>query len=98
MLHAKLLVIDGCRAVVGSDNLTARALHFNLEVGLLIGDAEVAGPLERDVLSLIEAGGLQPSATGRCDTTSQAAACSKRDRGQGSEGDNPAWPLAALSP
>lgn len=63
VLHAKLLVIDGCRGLVGSANLTARALHHNLEIGLLIGDAAVAGRLQGHVHRLMEAGVLRESAT-----------------------------------
>lgn len=57
-LHAKLLVIDGRRAFVGSANLTARALVHNLEVGALLRDGEVASALEDHVLSLIRSGVL----------------------------------------
>ncbi|MGI8410888.1 MAG: DISARM system phospholipase D-like protein DrmC, partial [Solirubrobacteraceae bacterium] len=46
VLHAKLLVIDGHSALIGSANLTDRALHANLEAGLLVHDPEVAAELE----------------------------------------------------
>lgn len=39
MLHAKIL-IDGLRALVGSANLTHRALTANLEAGVLIEDPD----------------------------------------------------------
>lgn len=60
VLHAKLLVIDGRRALVGSANLTRRALSANLEAGVLVNDAGVAGPLEHHVRELIAAGTLAP--------------------------------------
>lgn len=59
-LHAKLLVIDGLRALVGSANLTHHALALNLEVGLTIADADVAGALEHHVRGLMQSGVLVP--------------------------------------
>lgn len=56
VLHAKLLVIDGCRAFVGSANLTARALHHNLEVGVVTHDVELAGQLDAHVRRLMSSG------------------------------------------
>jgi phosphatidylserine/phosphatidylglycerophosphate/cardiolipin synthase-like enzyme len=58
LLHAKLLVIDGRRALVGSANLTHRALTANLEAGVLIEDPELASDLEDHVRSLIRGGTL----------------------------------------
>lgn len=58
LLHAKLLVIDGRRALVGSANLTPRALASNLEAGVLIEDACLAAELEAHVRSNINAGTL----------------------------------------
>ena len=52
-LHAKLLVVDGRRALVGSANLTHRALTANLEAGVLIEDPDVAAQLERHVRRLM---------------------------------------------
>jgi phosphatidylserine/phosphatidylglycerophosphate/cardiolipin synthase-like enzyme len=54
-LHAKLLVVDGRRALVGSANLTHRALTANLEAGVLIEDHDLAGALEDHVRGLISA-------------------------------------------
>ena len=62
VLHAKLLVIDGHRAFVGSANLTARALAHNLEVGVLLGDQTVATQLEHHVRKLMASGTLVESA------------------------------------
>lgn len=55
-LHAKLLVVDGRRALVGSANLTHRALTANLEAGVLIEDPEVATQLEQHVRRLMSDG------------------------------------------
>jgi phosphatidylserine/phosphatidylglycerophosphate/cardiolipin synthase-like enzyme len=49
VLHAKLLVVDGRRALVGSANLTPRALTANLEVGVLVGDPDLTSELEAHV-------------------------------------------------
>lgn len=60
VLHAKLLVVDGRRALVGSANLTHRALTANLEAGVLIEDPELAAELEAHVRTLITDGALVP--------------------------------------
>jgi len=59
VLHAKLLVIDGRRAFVGSANLTRRALEANIEAGVLVRDAAVATALEHHIHTLIAAGTLR---------------------------------------
>jgi len=59
VLHAKLLVIDGHRAFVGSANLTARALAHNLEVGVVTNDADLAGQLEEHIRRLMSTGILR---------------------------------------
>jgi phosphatidylserine/phosphatidylglycerophosphate/cardiolipin synthase-like enzyme len=58
VLHAKLLVVDGRRALVSSANLTHRALTANLEAGVLIEDHDVAAALEDHVRGLIADGTL----------------------------------------
>lgn len=58
VLHAKLLVVDGRRALVGSANLTSRALTANLEVGVLVRDPGVAGQLDGHVQGLMSSGVL----------------------------------------
>jgi phosphatidylserine/phosphatidylglycerophosphate/cardiolipin synthase-like enzyme len=58
VLHAKVLVVDGCRALIGSANLTHHALHRNLEAGVLINDAGVAADLETHVRHLMQRGAL----------------------------------------
>jgi phosphatidylserine/phosphatidylglycerophosphate/cardiolipin synthase-like enzyme len=59
VLHAKLLVIDSRRAFLGSANLTARALHRNLEVGVVTHDRDLAAQLENHVRRLMTAGILR---------------------------------------
>jgi phosphatidylserine/phosphatidylglycerophosphate/cardiolipin synthase-like enzyme len=58
LLHAKVLVVDGRRALVGSANLTHRALTANLEAGILIEDEALAAELEAHVRSLISSATL----------------------------------------
>ena len=58
VLHAKLLVVDGRRALISSANLTHRALTSNIEAGVLIGDPDLAEALERHILGLIDDGVL----------------------------------------
>ncbi len=57
-MHAKALVVDGRRALVGSANLTHRALAYNLELGVLVRDPAVAAAIEAHVLELMEGGVL----------------------------------------
>lgn len=57
-LHAKVLVIDGKRALVGSANLTNRALTANLEAGVLVADPQVADAIEKHVRELMAEGEL----------------------------------------
>lgn len=58
-LHAKVLVVDGRRALIGSANLTNRALTANLEAGVLIEDPDVAAALEQYVRRLMDHGALE---------------------------------------
>jgi phosphatidylserine/phosphatidylglycerophosphate/cardiolipin synthase-like enzyme len=52
LLHAKALVIDRKVALVGSANLTRRALDANLELGLVVEDSRVARAIEDHVQRL----------------------------------------------
>jgi phosphatidylserine/phosphatidylglycerophosphate/cardiolipin synthase-like enzyme len=63
MLHAKLLVVDRRRALVGSANLTHRALTANLEAGVLIEDYDLAAELDDHVRHLIADGTLVSAAS-----------------------------------
>jgi phosphatidylserine/phosphatidylglycerophosphate/cardiolipin synthase-like enzyme len=58
VLHAKALVVDGHSALVGSANLTQRALTANLEVGVLVRDPAVAQAIEAHVHELVANGVL----------------------------------------
>jgi phosphatidylserine/phosphatidylglycerophosphate/cardiolipin synthase-like enzyme len=55
-LHAKCAVVDGARAFVSSANFTQRAQEQNIEVGVLIDDANFASFLAGQWLGLIETG------------------------------------------
>src|SRR5262249_27613349 len=46
MMHAKVVLVDGRWATVGSANLDNRSLHLNFEVGCLLHDGEVVTQLE----------------------------------------------------
>lgn len=59
-LHAKVLVIDGRSALVGSANITGSALERNLECGLLLR-GEQARTIRGHVRSLEQAGVLRPA-------------------------------------
>ena len=48
MIHAKVLVVDGLWAVVGSTNFDNRSFGINDEVNLAVRDRAVAARLERD--------------------------------------------------
>lgn len=67
-LHAKCVVVDGARAFVSSANFTQRAQERNIEVGVLVEDANFAGYLAGQWLGLIEGGmvGEYGAAWGRC--------------------------------
>ena len=52
VLHAKLVIVDGAAAVVGSANLDMRSLFLNYEIGAVIRDAEAVGALEAYVAAL----------------------------------------------
>lgn len=58
-LHAKLLVVDGRAALIGSANVTGAALDRNLECGVLLR-GEAARRLQRHVAVLAEAGEIVP--------------------------------------
>ncbi len=68
VLHAKLLVVDGRRALVGSANLTPRALTANLEAGVLVEDPDLAAELEAHVRRLMARGTLVVADDGQVTT------------------------------
>ncbi len=55
-LHAKCVVVDGAKAFVSSANFTQRGQERNIEVGVLIEDANFASFLGEQWLGLIKAG------------------------------------------
>ncbi len=62
LLHAKVLAVDGRRALVGSANLTYRALTANIEAGVLVEDPDLAASIEQHVRTLMDQGVLLRSA------------------------------------
>ncbi|GCE11767.1 phospholipase D-like domain-containing protein [Tengunoibacter tsumagoiensis] len=46
-MHAKLIVVDGKEAFVGSENISTASLNRNREVGLLVADATVLTTLQQ---------------------------------------------------
>jgi putative cardiolipin synthase len=55
-LHAKLIVADERIALVGSANLTDKALAGNLELGVIIRDPAVANRIDRHFRSFMRPG------------------------------------------
>ena len=55
-LHAKLVAADGRIALLGSANLTDKALALNLELGVIIHDSEVVRRMVRRFRSLMRPG------------------------------------------
>ncbi|MHB8770807.1 MAG: phospholipase D-like domain-containing protein [Syntrophales bacterium] len=46
VLHAKVMLIDGARTVVGSANLDQRSFHRNFEINLIVDDASFSGQVK----------------------------------------------------
>jgi phosphatidylserine/phosphatidylglycerophosphate/cardiolipin synthase-like enzyme len=46
-LHAKMILVDGERAYIGSANLTDTSLHYNFEMGLLVEERAIVERLEK---------------------------------------------------
>jgi phosphatidylserine/phosphatidylglycerophosphate/cardiolipin synthase-like enzyme len=55
-LHAKCIVVDGMRALVGSANFTDRGHARNIEAGVLVDDARFATELARQFHDAVGAG------------------------------------------
>lgn len=47
-IHAKLLIIDGKKAYVGSINFTTQSMDSNREVGILLSQRDIVGQLSQD--------------------------------------------------
>lgn len=58
-MHAKVVVIDGTAALVGSANVTGYAMARNLECGVLFRGGLVPPRIRAHVLSLLERGELE---------------------------------------
>jgi hypothetical protein len=63
-LHAKCVVVDGVRALIGSANLTEAAHQRNIEIGVLVTGV-IAEAAERHIDALIMGGHLQAIPLGR---------------------------------
>lgn len=61
-LHAKLLVVDAALALIGSANLTGRALERNLECGVLIRGGTAPAMIRAHLRDLVETGVLRRAA------------------------------------
>jgi cardiolipin synthase len=48
MIHAKIVIVDGRYAIVGSTNFDSRSFELNDEVNLALFDSEVAARLAED--------------------------------------------------
>jgi phosphatidylserine/phosphatidylglycerophosphate/cardiolipin synthase-like enzyme len=46
-MHAKIIVVDGQKAFVGSENISTASLNRNRELGLIIADANVINTLQQ---------------------------------------------------
>jgi cardiolipin synthase len=67
-LHAKVAVIDGIWATVGSSNLDPTSLGFNLEANVFVLDRPLAHEIERSLGRLLEAA-CRPVPSGRSSAT-----------------------------
>lgn len=47
-IHAKLIVVDGARAYLGSVNLSSQSLDQNRELGILVGQSDIIERLNRE--------------------------------------------------
>lgn len=45
-IHAKIIVVDGIKAFVGSENISTQSLDQNRELGILVSDTNVLGTLQ----------------------------------------------------
>lgn len=46
-MHAKIIVVDGAKAFVGSENISAASLDQNRELGIIVSDQSVLNTLEQ---------------------------------------------------
>ena len=58
-MHAKFIVVDAKTTLIGSANLTSRAMNRNIEAGALIHDPKFAQTILRQLDALIHQGDLE---------------------------------------
>jgi cardiolipin synthase len=46
-MHAKMMLVDGQRAFVGSENISTASLERNRELGILVSDQKVLSTLQQ---------------------------------------------------
>ncbi len=46
-MHAKIIIVDGLKAFVGSENISTASLEHNRELGILVSDQNVLGILQQ---------------------------------------------------
>lgn len=54
MIHAKLVMVDGEKSLIGSANMDIRSLFLNYELGLWVEDQEFTQKLEQEFLDLTQ--------------------------------------------
>lgn len=72
-LHAKAIIVDGHRCMLGSANLTYSGLHTNLELGVLL-DGPVARRVRSHVSQMRQSGMVVPARTLGADPPPEAEA------------------------
>ena len=65
-VHAKVVVVDGWVASVGTANLDATASHWEREVNLVVESAAIAGALTAQLDAMLAAASCRRSATSTC--------------------------------
>jgi cardiolipin synthase len=45
-IHAKIIVVDGVKAFVGSENISSQSLDQNRELGIIVSDSTVLSTLQ----------------------------------------------------
>jgi cardiolipin synthase A/B len=46
-IHAKIIVVDGSKAFVGSENISTQSLDRNRELGIIVSDTNVLNTLQQ---------------------------------------------------
>ena len=45
-MHAKIIVVDGVKAFVGSENISTQSLDQNRELGIIVSDTTILNKLQ----------------------------------------------------